>query len=360
MTASPAKRKKIRESKLIHFDADKQGIKAEGIFGLPFDLEESEAVIIPIPWDVTAPSDGAANAPDAVFEASKNISLYQEKLEDAWKEGLYMHNIPVKWKESSFQLRKIRNRIHSQHNKKLTDAKRAELSKDCKNINLTSRLLNEWVEHISGEYLKSNKLVGLLGGGQAVSSGFLTALSRKYDSFGILHLDAHPDLLNTYEGLEFSDFSCMYYALKISQLRKLVLAGCREISYAEDDIIQKNYQMIKLFSDKYIKERHFKGTTFKMMISEIISPLPKNVYISFDAGVLQPAAMPHVGFPQPSGFSYEEISFLFSELRQSGKKIIGFDLSGIRPKKENNFWDAQLGAHLLFELSSLMINTHKK
>ncbi|MBC8342709.1 MAG: arginase family protein [Bacteroidetes bacterium] len=360
MTAGPAKRKKTRESKLINFDADKQSILSEGIFGLPFDLEESEAVIIPVPWDVTAPHDGAADAPDAIFQASKSISLYQEKLEDAWKAGIYMHNIPLKWKESSYQLRKIRNRIHKRHSKKMTDAKRAEQSKDCKNINLTSRLLNEWVEQISSEYLKDNKLVGLLGGGQAISSGFLTSLSRKYDHFGILHLDAHADLLSTYEGLEFSDFSSMHYALKLSQVKKLVLAGCREILYSEQHVIEKNYQLIKLFSDKYIKEKHFRGNTLKMMISEIISPLPKNVYISFDAAIMQAEIMPNVGFPQPSGFSFEEISFLFSEIQQSGKKIIGFDLSGIRPRKENNYWEAKLGAHLLFELSSLMINTLKK
>ncbi|MBT3424691.1 MAG: hypothetical protein HOD63_13800 [Bacteroidetes bacterium] len=360
MSAGPAKRKKIRDKKLIEFDVNKAGPRADGIFALPFDLDESDAVIIPIPWDISSPNDGAANAPEAILEASKSLSLFQEKLEDAWKNGIFMHNIPLKWKESSYKLRKIRNRIERQFRKKLSEAKRAELITDCKNINLTSKLLNDWVEHISGEYLKSHKLVGLLGGDQAISSGFITALSRNYDNIGILHLDAYPNLYRSYEGLDYSDFSSMYHALKLNQVKKLVLAGCREVTYEEKEVIDKNYQIIKYYSDKYIKEKQFKGTTFKMLISEIISPLPKNVYISFDASVLQPHLMPQVGFPQPSGFSYEEISFLISELMQSGKRIIGFDLCGIRPKKENENWDAQLGAQLLLELTSLMINTHKK
>jgi agmatinase len=360
MAAGLAARKKIRSKKLIDFDIDKQGVKENGLFGLPFELEESEAVVIPIPWDISSPNDGAAEAPEAIFEASKQQSLYQEKLEDAWKEGIFMHNIPLKWKESSNKLRKIRNRINRQFSRKLSEAKRAELFKDCKQINLTSRLLNDWVEQLSGEYIKSKKLIGLLGGDQAVSAGYLTALSRKYDHMGILHLDAYPNLLKTYEGLEFSDFSSMHHALKLSQVKKLVLAGCREVRYAEKERIEKDYQLIKYYSDTYIREKQFKGTTFKMLVGEMISPLPKNVYISFDASVLQPSLLPNLGFPQPSGFSFEEVSFLFSELRQSGKRIIGFDLCGIRPRKENNYLDARIGSQLLFELTSLLINTHKK
>ncbi|MBQ5803886.1 MAG: arginase family protein, partial [Bacteroidales bacterium] len=47
----------------------------------------------------------------------------------------------------------------------------------------------------------------------------------------------------------------------------------------------------------------------------------------------------------------------FSKLRRSGKNLIGFDLCEVAPG-ENNEWDANVGARLLFKLC-LYLQTDK-
>jgi len=357
MVLSPARRRSLREKVLKSYDPDQKIPDSNSLFGLPFGLTESELVILPVPWDVTHVNDGAADAPDAVLEASTEISLYRDYLKDSWKKGIYMQNIPLKWKESSYELRKIRNRIKKNNAKKLSETKKNEHLRDCRNVNNTCRLLNEWVESKCCDYLKLDKIVGLLGGDQSISSGCLRALAKKYNSFGILHLDAHSDLRSSIDGLEYTDFSSMWWALKIPEIEKICLFDIRESTYSEKEIMSKEIRRISVFSDFDIKEKQLRGVTWKMIVNEVLSLLPGNIYISLDIDVLTQWHGTGVAFPETGGLTYEEIRSLLYEIKKCKKKIIGFDLCGIRPLKERN-WEAKLGASLLFDLASFCLESN--
>ena len=58
-----------RQSKIDAFDPSGFSLSESGIFGLPFDRDDAQLVIIPVPWDVTVSySDGTAGAPEAILE----------------------------------------------------------------------------------------------------------------------------------------------------------------------------------------------------------------------------------------------------------------------------------------------------
>ena len=42
-----------KEQKIASFDPNGVGDINGGLFGLPFNIEESEVVLIPVPWEVT-------------------------------------------------------------------------------------------------------------------------------------------------------------------------------------------------------------------------------------------------------------------------------------------------------------------
>ena len=55
------------------FDPDGVGVDNGTYFGLPFEPETAELVIVSAPWDVTVSyGAGTAYAPDAIIEASTN------------------------------------------------------------------------------------------------------------------------------------------------------------------------------------------------------------------------------------------------------------------------------------------------
>ena len=110
--------------------------------------------------------------------------------------------------------------------------------------------------------------------------------------------------------------------------------------------------MITYF-EKEIKERQFEGQTWQHITDEIIDHLPQKVYISYDIDGLDPKLCPHTGTPVPGGFEMEQLSYLFKKILNSGREIIGFDLS--ETGTSNDGWDENVGARVLFKLCNLML-----
>src|SRR6185369_13676755 len=82
-----------KEEKIISFDPN--GL-AEGknLYGLPFNEEEADIIVLPVPWEVTVSySTGTARAPRAILEASKQVDLYDADVNDGWKRGIFMKKI---------------------------------------------------------------------------------------------------------------------------------------------------------------------------------------------------------------------------------------------------------------------------
>ena len=178
----------------------------------------------------------------------------------------------------------------------------------------------------------------------------MQALADINQSFGILHIDAHADLREAYEGFEFSHASIMFNALKIQQISHLVQVGIRDYCEAELKLIQSD-KRISTFFDRDIKQQQFNGKNWAEICENIISLLPQNIYLSFDIDGLDPKLCPNTGTPVPGGLELEQALFLIERLVQSGRKIIGFDLNEVAPGSDE--WDANVGARLLYRLANM-------
>src|SRR6187551_2940500 len=96
-----------KEDKIASFNPNDLGDPNANIYGLPFTCEEAEVVIIPVPWDVTVSySDGTANGPEAIFNASFQVDLFEPSVKDAWKIGVAMEEISEELKSRAEILRK--------------------------------------------------------------------------------------------------------------------------------------------------------------------------------------------------------------------------------------------------------------
>lgn len=348
-----------KKEKINSFDPNSVGNLNNNIFGLPFTTEESEVVLIPVPWEVTVSyGSGTANGPKAIFEASFQVDLYDANIKDAWKMGIAMDKIPANIKTKSNRLRKKTEAYISL----LEQGKSSESNKKMKaivaEVDKAARELNAHVKKTAGNYLNKNKTVGLVGGDHSTPLGFMQALSEQYTSFGILQLDAHADLRKAYEGFEFSHASIMYNALKINAVNKLVQVGIRDYCEEEVDVIKDNPSRITTYFDRDIKRRMFEGETWKKICDEIVNQLPDNIYLSFDIDGLDPKLCPNTGTPVAGGFEMEQAFYLIERVVKSGKTIIGFDLNEVSPGKDE--WDANVGARLLYRMALLVARSQNK
>lgn len=344
-----------KEQKIKDFDPNSPGDPDANLYGLPFSCEEAETVIIPVPWDVTVSyADGTAQGPEAVFNASFQVDLYEPDLFDAWKYGIAMEEIPLQLKARAASLRKLAVQYIDAITNGEDVASDPEMQKILSTVNAACVEMNAWVKSRCLHWMKLGKRVGLLGGDHSTPLGMIQAQGEMHGDFGILQIDAHADLRIAYEGFTYSHASIMYNALNVPQMKRLVQVGIRDFCQQECEVIEKSNGRVVTYFDRDMRHESYKGVTWHEMVTRIIASLPEKVYISFDIDGLQPGLCPHTGTPVAGGLEFEQAGYLFSELAKSGKKIIGFDLNEVAPGPDGDEWDANVGARMLYRLCNVM------
>ncbi len=344
-----------KEEAIQSFDPNEPGTPGN-LFGLPFSIENSEVVIIPVPWEVTVSyQTGTAQGPQAILDASVQVDLFVRDIIDAWKLGITMQPVPQNLLEESSKLREL----SAQYIKSLEEGAPFNPSNPVlTKINEACENLNIYVKSTAQRFLKNGKLVGLLGGDHSTPLGFIRALSERYDRFGILQIDAHADLRKAYEGFTYSHASIMYNALKIPAVNRLVQVGIRDFCEEEVTVIDRSMGRVVTFFDEDIKASQYAGKTWDSICDQIIQQLPDFVYISFDIDGLDPKLCPNTGTPVAGGFEFQQIAYLIKKLVIANKKIIGFDLNEVAPGESE--WDANVGARMLYHLCNWMAVSNKK
>jgi len=318
--------------------------------------EDARLVILPVPWEVTVSyGAGTSRAAEHIFHASMQVDLFDAETNDAWKQGIFMRMPDKKILMKSDYLRKEAELYINYTSKGEILEKNSFMCKSLKEINEGSANLNKWVYEQTKGLLDQGKLVGLLGGDHSTPLGYFKAIAEKHGDFGILQIDAHCDLRKKYEDFLYSHASVMYNALQeIPELKRLVQVGVRDYCQEEWDYISNsNYQVITYF-DKDIKERTYEGQTWRQIADEVVSHLPDKVYISFDIDGLDPKLCPNTGTPVQGGFESEQVFYLIKKIIRSGRKFIGFDLDEVGVGGDTD-WDANVGAHILWKLSNLLV-----
>ena len=341
------------------FDPNLPGVATGGYFALPFTKEEAHTVLLSVPWDVTTSyRPGTHLGPQAIIDASTQVDLFNIRVPQAW-------NIPIATEPIHEEL-PILNRSARKMAEQIIagweegkDPRNNELSEVLEQVNQACSRMNRIVYLQSSALLRQGKFVGLVGGEHSVPLGYLQALGEYYDSFGILHIDAHADLREAYEGFTFSHASIMYNVLKtVPSVSAITQVAVRDFCQEEHDLIQ-NSDRISFFSDESLQEGLFEGLTWREQCHRIMESLPDHVYISLDIDGLSPDLCPNTGTPVPGGLTFQQVDYLLYLLATSNRKIIGFDLCEVAPG-ENDPWDAIVGARLLHKICCYTYVNNKK
>ncbi len=335
-------------------DFDPNGVGVKGtIFGLPYDTEQADILIIPMPWDVTVSyNSGTIDGPAAILEASSQIDYEIPGVALPWKTKVAMLEIPEMWYSTGVNLRfKARSYIDWLESDSPKD-EREEMLLKCEEINTHCEQLMTYIQQETKYWLDQGKKTILLGGDHSTPFGHIQALSQKHDDFGILQIDAHADLRTAYEGFKYSHASVMYNVLEETSISRLVQVGVRDYCEEEFARIESTDLHVKTFFDQHLKEERFQGKTWHQQCEEIIAVLPEQVYVTVDIDGLKPEFCPSTGTPVPGGMDTDELFYLFKMLKESGKEIMGADLVEVAPGATE--WDANVGARVLWRLTQLL------
>jgi len=334
------------------WDPDGVGISNGNYFGFPYSNSESKLVLMSIPWDVTTSyGSGTALGPKAIVDASTQLDFFHERFPKAWENKI--GTLPTDpWIRDTSNINRVKATSIIESLEKGEEPNKALQVE----VNDACQQLLEKVEEQANHWINQGKLIGLVGGDHSVPLGLMKALDAQHDEWGILQIDAHKDLRQAYEGFTYSHASIMYNALQETSVNKIVQVGVRDWCQSEADLAEES-DRLKVFSDKRIKTSLLSGQNWKNWCGDIVKCLPQKVYISFDIDGLSPELCPNTGTPVPGGLSFEMVQMLLDEIHDQQKTIIGFDLVEVTPG-ENNDWDANVGARILYELCQYTLNQH--
>jgi agmatinase len=341
-------------------DVDPSGVavKNGNFLGFPeISKTEADFVFLPIPWDVTTSyRQGTHKGPQAILDASYQVDLFSPELDEVWKLKVYTESLASTHAEKTLALNKQMRPLAEEH---IAALERGEKNADLKKL----LRINEACERVFLEYLKfsrevleTGKTLLTLGGDHSVSLGPILAHAEKFSNLSILHIDAHADLRQAYEGFTHSHASVLFNVLNSAKhkssgrIAKLVQVGIRDVSKVEVELAQKDSR-VEVFYDWDLKQASFNGLTWAKQVEEIIKPLTQTVYLTFDIDGLDPKLCPNTGTPVPGGLSFEQAVYLIHAIHRSGRKLVGADLVEVAPDPlRASEWDANVGARVAFEI----------
>lgn len=338
----------------MSFDPNSTAVADAGIFGFPFTKEDAKLILIPIPWEVTTSyGAGTSLGPASVYECSRQIDVMHPDTGTAYEKGIFW------WEDGAARIKQL-NDEYKPFAKKITAALEsgaaipADLVAVQNKINMASHKINKDLYEKTMNLLREGKAVGVVGGDHSSPLGAIQATIDFYNNdVSVLHIDAHADLRNAYQGYKHSHASIMRNVMDGAHPpRNLVQVGIRDYCPEENDYIQ-SHQRVTTYFDRDLKRSLNKGNSWADNCAAILASLEsENVYISFDIDGLDPSLCPSTGTPVPGGMYYDQICDLLNTLITSNKRIVGFDLCEVTPIDSATLdcWDGNVGARVLYNL----------
>jgi len=188
------------------------------------------------------------------------------------------------------------------------------------------------IEKSFDKILSQHPKVLTLGGDHSITYPVVKAVAKKYPKLSILHLDAHADLYDSFEGNKFSHACPFARIMEEGLVSRLVQAGIRTLStHQRGQASRFGVEIIEMKDWDNSIEFNFEGP----------------VYLSLDIDAIDPAFAPGVSHHEPGGFTSREVITIIQKLKGN---LVGADLVEFNPTRDPSGITAMLAAKLFKEL----------
>jgi arginase len=177
----------------------------------------------------------------------------------------------------------------------------------------------------------------VLGGDHSITYPVVRAVSAALGPPTILHIDAHPDLYDSFEG-DKESHACPFARIMEARLAsRLVQVGIRAMNGHQAE-------QAKRFNVEVIDMRAW----VRGIRPELSGPL----YLSLDIDGIDPAHAPGVSHREPGGLTVREV---ISMIQEAPGPIVGADIVEFNPDADIDGMTARVAAKLVKELLAKMI-----
>jgi agmatinase len=193
------------------------------------------------------------------------------------------------------------------------------------------------IEEITKNHLNLNCKVFTLGGDHSITFPIIKAHHKKYPKLDILHIDAHSDLYDDFEGDKYSH-ACPFARIMENRFAaRLVQVGIRTLNTHQAEQ-----------ADKFKVEIHQMKNLDLSKIQKFKNPL----YISLDMDGFDPAFAPGVSHHEPGGLTSRQVIELIQNIET---EVIGADIVEYNPKRDFQNMTAFLAAKMMKEILVKMV-----
>ncbi|MCK1995672.1 agmatinase [Psychrobacillus psychrodurans] len=188
------------------------------------------------------------------------------------------------------------------------------------------------------QLLLNGKIPVGMGGEHLVSWPVMKTVADNYDNLAIIHMDAHTDLREEYEGEPLSHSTPIRKIAEYIGPKNVYSFGIRSGMKEEFDWAKENGMQIHKF--------------------EVLEPLKKvlptlegrPVYVTIDIDVLDPAHAPGTGTVDCGGITSRELLASIHAIANSGVNVVGFDLVEVAPNYDPSEQTVNTASKLLREM----------
>ena len=178
-----------------------------------------------------------------------------------------------------------------------------------------------------------------LGGDHSITYPIMRAVAKYHRGITVLHIDAHGDLYDEFEGDRWSH-ACPFARIMEEQLcGRLVQTGIRTLT-------PHQREQIKRFGVDTIEMQHFAAGARP----SVDGP----VYVSIDLDGLDPAFAPGVSHREPGGLTVRDVLTLIHSLEGP---IVGADIVEFNPAQDIGGVTASVAAKIAREVAGTMLLT---
>lgn len=318
-------------------------------FGDKTEPSRADVVIVSAPWSVTADfGRGATYTPDAIIDASAGGDCYDAATGISVAGRVATAEIDYNIQELSEHLGREAERI--MHHAATADSVVGEyVARKVAYVNDGFAEMQAAVYRQTKCWASKGKRIAVVGGDHSVAFGAVKALSEQYENMGVLFVDAHADFCRDSEMFNYSHRSIAKNIVdEIPAVAGLVEVGVRDIKEAEVKELHSN-DKVELFLAERVAARRFEGESWGEICREIVGKLPQKVYVSLDIDALKIEFCNNTNAPVPGGMTFDEVVYLVNSVVESGREIVGFDISEVVSSIDNKM-DAIVGARLLAKM----------
>lgn len=277
----------------------------------PFcDLATARVTIIPAPLEYSVCyMKGTERGPQAILDASSQMELYDEELD--W--------CPIEVGVHTRPSLDYRGMDHAAALQATGDAAR--------------------------EVLRRGQLPLILGGEHSLSAPPIATTCEFFPDLTVVHIDAHGDLRDEYEGSRLSHASIERRVVDMGI--PLTEIGIRSFSPEEAEFMKTHPNVAIVWG-------------YQLDRSNAVIPwqrLSQHTYLTIDLDAIDPAEMPAVGTPEPGGLRWYQLLDILREIFRR-TTVVGMDVVELCPMAGQTRADF-LAAKLVYKLIGYRFHTNR-